>query len=299
MEWRFVNGKRGSRGASYAFRWDWGLCLKLSSCGVAAGWQRQLASPSWNFAGRAGIGGRVVLQISLLLVAALLALAFLRRAVPLALSNPCGFPEAHWAWTEKAFTSGLVLFFLTMAVLSAGRAPGRIDMGSLGTSLALYTALVLLVAGFLVFRNFNIRETFGLGVRGWNWRVIAGWLAMFLPLIYFVQSLSYAASGPDQTPQAIVDFLLKSSGWQARAAVFGIAVVAAPVAEELIFRGCLYGALRKPSGRVPAIVVSSVLFVGLALVYERCGSLWAPISMHASFNALTIIAAIFWPELAK
>lgn len=258
----------------------------------------------------------MVLQISLLLAAALVALVFLRRAVPLALSNPCGFPEARWSWPEKTFTSGLVLFFLWMAVKSAGRAPGRVDMGSLGTSLALYTALVLLVAGFLVFRNFNIRETFGLGARGWNWRVIAGWLAMFLPLIYFVQSLSYAASGPDQSPQAIVDFLLKSSGWQARAAVFGLAVVAAPVAEELIFRGCLYGALRKSGGRVPAIVVSSVLFalihghlpslpglivlaVGLALVYERCGSLWAPISMHASFNALTIVAAIFWPDLAK
>jgi len=257
----------------------------------------------------------VILQISLLLVAAAIALVFLRRAVPLALSNPCGFPEARWAWPEKAFTAGLVLFFLWMAALSAGRAPGRIDMGSLGSSLVLYAALVLLLAGFLVFRNFNIRETFGLGVRGWNWRVVAGWLVMFLPLVYFVQSLSYAVSGPD-SQQAIVDFLLKSSGWQARAAVFGIAVVAAPVTEELIFRGCLYGILRKSGGRVTAIVVSSVLFalihghlpslpglvvlaVGLALVYERCGSLWAPISMHAAFNALTIAAAIFWPDLGK
>ena len=258
----------------------------------------------------------MVLQISLLLAAALIALVFLRRAVPLALSNPCGFPEARWAWPEKVFTAGLVLFFLTMAALSAGRPAGRIDMGSLGSSLVLYAALVLLVAGFLIFRNFNVRETFGLGTRGWNWLVIAGWLAMFLPLVYFVQSLSYAVSGPDQSPQAIVDFLLKSSGWQARAAIFGIAVIAAPVTEELIFRGCLYGILRKSSGRVPAIVVSSVLFAlihghlpslpglivlaaGLALVYERCGSLWAPISMHASFNALTIVAAIFWPDFAK
>jgi len=265
---------------------------------------------------RAGIGDRVLLQISLLLAASVIALAFLRRAVPLAFSNPCGFPEARWAWPEKAFTAGLVLFFLAMAAASAGRPAGRIDMRSLGSSLVLYAALVLLVVGFLVFRNSNILATFGLGTRGWNWRVIAGWLAMFLPLVYFVQSLSYAVSGPDQSPQAIVDFLLKSSGWQARAAVFGIAVIAAPVTEELIFRGCLYGILRKSSGRVPAIVISSVLFAlihghlpslpgllvlaaGLALVYERCGSLWAPISMHAAFNGLTIIAAIVWPDFAK
>ena len=265
---------------------------------------------------RAGIGDRVLLQISLLLAASVIALAFLRRAVPLAFSNPCAFPEARWAWPEIVFTSGIVLFFLAMAAASAGRPAGKIDMGSLGTILVLHAALVLLVAGFLVFRNFNIRETFGLGARGWNGRVIAGWLAMFLPLVYLAQSLSYAVSGPDQSPQAIVDFLLKSSGWQARAAVFGIAVIAAPVTEELIFRGCLYGALRQSSGRIPAIVISSILFAlihghlpslpgllvlaaGLALVYERCGSLWAPISMHASFNALTIVAAIFWPDLAK
>ncbi|MEI6492315.1 MAG: CPBP family intramembrane glutamic endopeptidase [Verrucomicrobiota bacterium] len=256
------------------------------------------------------------LQISLLLVAAVISLAILRRAVPLALSNPNGFPEARWAWPEMTFTAGLVLFFLAMAAASAGRPAGRIDMGSLGTSLVLYVALVLLVVGFLMFRNFDLRETFGLDVRGWSWRVIAGWLVMFLPIVYFVQSLTYTFSAPDQAPQAIVDFLLKSSGWQARAAVFGIAVIAAPVTEELIFRGCLYGVLRKSCGRMMAIAISSVLFalihghlpslpglivlaVGLALVYERCGSLWAPVSMHAAFNALTIVAAIFWPDLAK
>jgi len=258
----------------------------------------------------------VLPQIFPLLIVAGIALVFLRRAVPLALSNPCGFPAARWRWPEMAFTAGLVLFFLVMAAVPSGRSAGRVDMGSLGASLALYAALILLVAGFLVFRDFNIREIFGLRACGWGWRVVAGWLLMFLPLVYFVQSLTYAISGPDQSPQAIVDFLMKSSGWQPKAAVFGIAVFAAPATEELIFRGCLYGILRQSGGRVPAILVSSVLFalihghlpslpgllvlaVGLALVYERCGSLWAPISMHAAFNALTIIAAICWPDLPK
>ena len=245
------------------------------------------------------------LQIPLLLIASILSLAFLRRAVPFALTNPCGFPAASWGWPERIFTSGLVLVFLALAVASAGQKSGKIDMGSLGASLVLYVALVLMVIGFLVFRDYDIRATFGLGVRGWTWRTVAGWLLMSLPLVYF-----------DQGPQAIVDFLLKNSGWQARAAVFGIAVIAAPVTEELIFRGCLYGVLRKSSGRMPAIVLSSIVFalihghlpslpglfllaVGLALVYERCGTLWAPISMHAAFNGLTILAAIFLPDLPK
>lgn len=208
------------------------------------------------------------------------------------------------------------MFFLAMALGSMGRPPGRVDTGGVLLSLAVYVALVLLVAGFLIFRNFDFPKTFGLATRGWNIFVVAGWLVMLLPFVYLVQSLSYALAGPDQSPQAIVDFLLQNSTWQARTAVFGVAVIAAPVTEELVFRGCLYGILRKFHGRLTAIVVSSVLFAlihghipslpgllvlaaGLALVYERCGSLWAPVSLHAAFNALTIVAAIFWPELAK
>lgn len=189
-------------------------------------------------------------------------------------------------------------------------------MQSLGASFVLYAALVLLIVGFLVFRNFNILTTFGLHVRGWDWRAITGWLLMTLPPVYLVQLVSYALSAPDQSPQAIVDFLLKSNGWQTRAAIFGVAVVAAPVTEELVFRGCLYGILRKSIGRWPAIATSALVFalihghapslpgllmlaVGLSLVYERCGSLWAPISMHAAFNGLTILTAIFLPNLVQ
>ena len=243
-------------------------------------------------------------------------LVFLRRAVPLALSNPNGFPAANWGWSERIFSTVLIAFFLAMAGAAAGQPSEKIEMGGLGTSLVLYFAMVLLVSGFLIFRNFDLRETFGLGVRGWNAGVIAGWLLMFLPLVYLIQAITYAISGPDQSPQAIVDFLLQNKGWQARALVFGIAVIAAPVTEELIFRGCLYGVLRKSRGRTAAIVMSSVLFalihghlpslpglfvlaVGLTFVYERCGSLWAPIAMHAGFNGLTIITAVLWPELAK
>lgn len=265
---------------------------------------------------RAAIGQRVLSQVTLLLIASAISGVFLWRAVPRALSNPCGFPEARWNWPELLLTGGVVMFFLAMAAASIGRAPGKVDLGGVVTSLVVYLALILLVSGFLIFRNFDLREAFGLHVRGWNLGVVMGWLAMLLPPVYLVQSLSYASAGPEQSPQAIVDFLLQNSSWQARAAVFGVAVFAAPVTEELIFRGCLYGILRKSAGRMTALVLSSVLFAlihghipslpgllvlaaGLALVYERCGSLWAPISMHATFNAITIVCAIFWPDLAK
>ena len=42
-----------------------------------------------------------------------------------------------------------------------------------------------------------------------------------------------------------------------------------------------------------------ILAVILCLLYERTGSLWATITMHATFNATTIIVLILWPEMAK
>ena len=95
-----------------------------------------------------------------------------------------------------------------------------------------------------------------------------------------------------------------------------MAVIVAPVAEEIIFRGYFYGVIRRFGGRIPALLTSSLLFAAihvhlpsipglfilamiLCFLYERTASLWAPIALHAAFNATTIVFLILWPELAK
>ena len=84
------------------------------------------------------------------------------------------------------------------------------------------------------------------------------------------------------------------------------AVVAAPLCEELVFRGYVYPVLKKFSGAWPAAISSSLVFAcahgsltallplflfGLLLtwVYERTGSLWAPVAAHFWFNGATVI----------
>jgi hypothetical protein len=84
------------------------------------------------------------------------------------------------------------------------------------------------------------------------------------------------------------------------------AVVVAPIVEELIFRGFLYGVVRARWGRGAALVGSSAVFaalhfsiyglvplfvVGLALayVYERSGSLYSAIGFHAAFNLASLV----------
>jgi len=84
------------------------------------------------------------------------------------------------------------------------------------------------------------------------------------------------------------------------------AVVVAPLAEELLFRGFLYAALRRYAGPLGAISVSAAIFallhdypLGLpplfllgfllAYLYERTGSLAAPIAAHAANNLYSML----------
>lgn len=82
-----------------------------------------------------------------------------------------------------------------------------------------------------------------------------------------------------------------------------VVVVGASVGEEVFFRGFLFGSLRARLGfgraaaisagafaifHVAPLLVAVMFFVGLALawLYERRGSLIAPIAAHAMFNVI-------------
>ncbi len=98
--------------------------------------------------------------------------------------------------------------------------------------------------------------------------------------------------------------------------LFVSAVVAAPVLEEVIFRGLVQTALVGMFGwghRWIALIAASVVFAGvhtnqpwqvlpslfvLAMVmgwlYERTGSLWPSVIVHAGFNAVNVALAMGW-----
>jgi len=93
-------------------------------------------------------------------------------------------------------------------------------------------------------------------------------------------------------------------------ALTGFAVVVlAPLAEEFVFRGVLYTGLRRSFGPVLAAVASAAVFsaihqsaygavalfglgFGMALLYERSGSLASPIAVHAAFNAFQFVGIV-------
>ncbi len=99
-------------------------------------------------------------------------------------------------------------------------------------------------------------------------------------------------------------FTLPTEGTALVLAVIG-AVIGAPIAEELLFRGMIYTAVRERWGYGWALVLTSVVFGGMHVeptgVYmllvlpsgfllgwlrEKSGGIYAPVLVHATFNAI-------------
>jgi membrane protease YdiL (CAAX protease family) len=84
------------------------------------------------------------------------------------------------------------------------------------------------------------------------------------------------------------------------------AVIAAPLCEEIVFRGYFYPVLKRTAGTWAAAFSSALVFAAahgsltallplflfglvLVFVYEKTGSIWAPIAVHFCFNGLTVL----------
>ena len=94
-----------------------------------------------------------------------------------------------------------------------------------------------------------------------------------------------------------------------------MACIAAPLVEEFLFRGYIYGTVRHLThpvfaavivgalfavvhGNLPALLPLWVFSILLCLAYEFSRSLWVPVGMHIVFNAANIVLMMM-PESAE
>ncbi|MGH2710209.1 MAG: lysostaphin resistance A-like protein [Actinomycetota bacterium] len=223
------------------------------------------------------------------------------------MEQPVITPWRPWEAIPVALAA-LCASILVAVVLAAGGAGGG------GTSILL--SAVALSAAFFVFsvawvsarhrqgiaalglrsdraaRDLAVGAWFGVGLFG-----VVGFV--ILPLIVAVWS-ALTGSPPDPIDQPIVPG--NPSTMQVVLGAFAV-VVAAPLGEEVFFRGFLFGSLRGRLGFVKSGVISALVFaifhgdpllilamffvgLGLAWVYEKRGSLIAPIGAHAMFNVI-------------
>ncbi len=155
------------------------------------------------------------------------------------------------------------------------------------------------------------RATFAqLGVRAFNAPRGCGLSAALLLASYAFRFCYVAAAlalGVRLGAQEIVSAL--SISGVGLCLTFIVAGVAAPIAEEIFFRGFFYGGLRSAFGIAPALLASAVVFTALhftlelflpifvlgiflAWLYEKTGSLIPGILLHSANNSIAVIALV-------
>lgn len=178
----------------------------------------------------------------------------------------------------------------------------------------------LCVAWLLSLEKTGWSEGFGLKLN-LKWAVVGGVLvAIFVsPLVMFLQGLLAQVLTPKGEAPKVQEMVRTIEQTVAidQLVFYGLmAIVLAPVIEELLFRGIFYPAI-KSRGRprlalwgtsfMFALVHSNLLtFLPLALLavvlvqlYERTGNLLAPILAHSGFNTINFLLLIYREELTQ
>ena len=210
---------------------------------------------------------------------------------------------------------GAALVFLVFSglVLASLQAAARPAVALNAEALLVNIGFQFLMAGMvtaIVIRRVRISSWLGLHWPAWRWVLLlapASLLFMWIMLsglkiggyVQWMESLGV------ETTQETVKLLQKSQDPVILGLMIFAAVIAAPLCEEIVFRGYLYPVLKKYSGILPAALCSSLVFAAahgslitllpfiifggvLVFLYEKTGSIWAPIAAHFCFNAFTV-----------
>lgn len=198
---------------------------------------------------------------------------------------------------------------------ASGPADGSAQVGAVLSQIvfALASAATLLV-WLRRLRGLDVGDLFGIRVLPIG-KVIGFSLGAIAPAFLIVVLVNLGTVEllrgvwPDVSPQQVVKAFETSGSLPVRLLMAFAAVVAAPLTEELLFRGLLYGVCKRFTDSWFAALVTSLLFASVHLhigsfiplfalalilvaVYEITGSLLVPILMHALFNGLMLIAML-------
>jgi len=267
------------------------------------------------------LGGLVVLTV----LAALLVLGRVKPRLEPAdpRSKAIVLGEAFAAWIAVFLASNVVLAFAVEALPDHPAVPISLSLVAFfaslavipvvaslrGTSFAELRALVGLHAG----RGFVVESLHGIAC----YVSAVPLLVVGLVVYFLLATLWRLVTGAESTPSHPAVEQLASAGPLGIVLLFALASVAAPIVEEIAFRGLLYGHIRGVALRAHrlvsagiAAVASSFIFavihpqgvlfvpalgglaVGFCIYREVRGSLVAPMVAHAIQNAVTLSIAL-------
>ncbi len=179
-------------------------------------------------------------------------------------------------------------------------------------ALAFHGAALFWINSFLKAENLSWRDTFGFTSPRRGRAVVLAVMAavLVLPVARALQQLTarlMTSTHLHPEPQQVVREIQKG-GMSPLHQVFlaGLALIAAPIVEELLFRGIIYPTVKRAGFPKLALWGTSILFalthenapaflslvflaVILTLLYENTGTLLAPILAHSCFNTINFV----------
>jgi membrane protease YdiL (CAAX protease family) len=188
-------------------------------------------------------------------------------------------------------------------------------------SLAFFQISALVwIALFLRQNGISWKDAFGFGlpepITAAAYGVLVG--ALFLPAAWVLQRLSEQLMeliNLTPEPQAAVQTLQDPSLSLGSKLVFGVAaIVLAPLAEEMLFRGILYTAIKQQGyprlalwgtsgvfaamhANQPTLLPLLIFAMVLVYLYETFGNLLAPIIAHSLFNTANFLILLFQDKI--
>jgi CAAX protease family protein len=226
-------------------------------------------------------------------------------------------PRPRWpAWYAPvgflaAFGVTLVVFVVVGAFAAIAGADLEGDSSTLTVVGTVIQNIVLIGTAVFFASRTSRPKPWHFGLRRTRFWPTVGWAALGLACFY-VFAATYSALLQPEGEQTVAEDLGADKGTLALILAGVLVIVIAPIAEEFFFRGFFYRALRTRFRILPAALIDGVVFgaihftgsdtlsilpilgvlgVVFCLVYERTGTLFAPIALHAVNNTIAFSVA--------
>jgi len=145
--------------------------------------------------------------------------------------------------------------------------------------------------------------------KSWLFIGVSQGISLFLVMTVLITIISMFYSFEVEEQQIVDVFSTARTRWEQLLCIV-IVAVAAPLSEELYFRGFLYPAISKVTGRIPAVVITSIFFsmlhfdlirfipiaiggIWLNMLYIKTGSLYTSIMAHSVWNTIMVLLLFY------
>jgi CAAX protease family protein len=219
-----------------------------------------------------------------------------------------------------AVLAGCLVLMLVLICFGAMSSKRQIDLHNVDTVRLIYAVVSqwgVIIGTLLIL--FHVRgmipaQLFGMDKIGIRKVILTAFcfLLIALPLVFATNiAISHLFRvDSQQDSQEIVQIFESTTNPMKKLPIVLLAVIVAPLAEEFVFRGFLYGVLKRYFGSISSMLFTGILFAlmhfhlpslfplfvlacALTMAYELSGSLLVPMAMHALFNSLTLVMVSF------